>query len=380
MARNRPDLGLTPGGRTDPRQAIPAAEALAQENAGALKRAGLPATNANLHASHILGAPTAPQVLAAPDDMPMARLISPAAIAANPQIAQMTAGQFKAWVARQQGGRQPAQQGMAFGSGAYPSRETLVKMLQNPQTRPQAVEIITAMRGGKALPDDVREYQFAQSQGETRPYSEWKVEMKRAGANSVNIDQRAESAFGVEASKGQAQSFQKVVDDGLAAGQDAALLGQLRELGGRVETGGGAAVKNWLGQYGVKTEGLSDIQAYQALVDKLVPQQRVPGSGATSDFEMRTFRNAIPGLIKTPEGNKAILDTLEGLAQYRQDRAEIAARALAKEISPAQAIKQMQSLPDPLAAFKASRQGASAPASGSLAPIGDNRFKWTPGQ
>jgi hypothetical protein len=39
------------------------------------------------------------------------------------------------------------------------------------------------------------------------------------------------------------------------------------------------------------------------------------------------FKNSLPKLINTPEGNEVISNTLAGLAQYKLDRAAIAEKA-----------------------------------------------------
>lgn len=80
--------------RTDPALTEPAVQWYAGQNAQALQQAGLPVTDASLAAAHALGPAGAIGVLRAAPDTPLSRVLSPAAIQANPQYGRMTAGQF----------------------------------------------------------------------------------------------------------------------------------------------------------------------------------------------------------------------------------------------------------------------------------------------
>jgi hypothetical protein len=70
---------------------------------------------------------------------------------------------------------------------------------------------------------------------------------------------------------------------------------------------------------------------------------------------MRTFLDALPGLGKTAEGNALISSVMQALEQHHQRAAEIASRAIAKEISPKQAEQELRNMPDPLDAWKKAR-------------------------
>ena len=175
----------------------------------------------------------------------------------------------------------------------------------------------------------------------------------------VSIDQRGESKFREKAGGLIADRF----NDYVKAGDDArgmiADLDSLREIGGRVTTGKTAEITAALGPYaealGVKIDGLSDLQAYKAITAKLAPRMRVPGSGATSDFEMRQFLEGLPGLGKTPEGNEIIANTQQSILAHRQAVAEIASKAMAGEIEPREAEKAIRELPDPMKLWRESR-------------------------
>jgi hypothetical protein len=85
------------------------------------------------------------------------------------------------------------------------------------------------------------------------------------------------------------------------------------------------------------------------------------------------FKNALPRLINTPQGNEIISNTLAGLAQSKIDRARIAEAALAGDITPSDAMKQLRALPSPYENFKAFQKSGfkadpNAPAQSSSAP------------
>lgn len=77
-------------------------------------------------------------------------------------------------------------------------------------------------------------------------------------------------------------------------------------------------------------DGLSDEleagEAMSAVTSFLTPRMRVPGSGATSDMEMRTFRDSIPNLMRSPGGNQLVIDGFRRIMERRQAVYEIAER------------------------------------------------------
>jgi hypothetical protein len=59
----------------------------------------------------------------------------------------------------------------------------------------------------------------------------------------------------------------------------------------------------------------SQISEMRAISDRLTPQQRVPGSGATSDFDAKMFQNAIFGVNKPKSSNQNIVAAIEAANQ-----------------------------------------------------------------
>lgn len=72
---------------------------LTEGNAAGLKRAGVPVTDASLYLVHFSGNPQfAKKVLESPDETQMSSFMSPAVINANPSVARMSVGQYKAYL------------------------------------------------------------------------------------------------------------------------------------------------------------------------------------------------------------------------------------------------------------------------------------------
>lgn len=186
--------------------------------------------------------------------------------------------------------------------------------------------------------------------------------------------------------KAISERFSKIVEEGDAAQQEAGAIARLRELGGSIKNmGAGAALQARLAEYGIKVgENVSEIEAYNALVDKLTPQQRIAGAGATSDFDAKMFKNSLPGLVRTPQGNAIILDTLEALNVYKRQRADIVAEAMASNEKPADVLRRLKELPDPFAGFKEAAKATKGPgepaaATGAAKPVqGQPRAVATP--
>lgn len=171
-----------------------------------------------------------------------------------------------------------------------------------------------------------------------------------------------------EAENARGNVVNTMFDDILTEGRQA--MGQLAEIG-RLEdllttTGGGIgpALQRFAGTLGIEIgENVGEIQAAQALISRLVPQQRVPGSGVTTDFDARMFIASLPQIINTEEGNALIIETMRGLTQFKADQARIALRYLSEEVNPAtnqpwtasESLQALFALPDPFEAFKASQ-------------------------
>lgn len=150
--------------------------------------------------------------------------------------------------------------------------------------------------------------------------------LRKSGAPVTNIDM-GQKTVAIERAKAQVAS-ETAAEGALAvAGDVRAIVDVLKPYqGGKFDE-----LKASLGPYfpGTNLEKISSAAGIaEALRAKIAPTLRVPGSGATSDFEMKQFMAAIPSLSQYPQGR-------ELLATYTQrfaDRAVAAADIKAKMI------------------------------------------------
>lgn len=104
LMRDRPDLGLTTDGRTDPAQQERAIRAFTEANAQMLVRGGVAITNGTLYAAHFLGAGGALKVLTAPMTAAVSDIVGPAVVRANQFLSGMSVADFISWSEKKAGG------------------------------------------------------------------------------------------------------------------------------------------------------------------------------------------------------------------------------------------------------------------------------------
>jgi hypothetical protein len=128
-------------------------------------------------------------------------------------------------------------------------------------------------------------------------------------------------------------------------------------------------LKQYAGEWGIDSSKLNDIQAAQAMINSLVPEQRAPGSGPMSDADLALFKQSLPRIINQPGGNETIIKMMRGIAQYDAEGANIVQRTRLPEGDPNrltrhQAFSALQNRVNPLAEFK----GSSGESTGSAQP------------
>jgi hypothetical protein len=183
-----------------------------------------------------------------------------------------------------------------------------------------------------------------------------------------------ETAFMKKAGELEAANFGSLVEMGQTSRRNRVILDQLDTEAAAIPGGLEAVAKNALGNLGIPTEGLSEIQATEALINQLVPAQRQPGSGPMSDRDLALFKASLPRLIQTTEGKTRILSNMKAINDYVINEGEIASRVISGKITPEQGRAEMQALGNPLAGDP--RAGAPTGPQGEdlkglLAPDGD---------
>lgn len=180
--------------------------------------------------------------------------------------------------------------------------------------------------------------------------------------------------FDEEAAKSFVKRYADNMDQGLQAQTQGADIERLKELSSSIGTQGAAAtIAQALGPYanalGVKLDGLNEIQAFTAIVSKLAPAMRPPGSGATSDFEFKQYLASLPQLAQTVEGRAQILDQMQAMNQYKIALGDISERVLNRKIDRVQAEQEIKALGNPLASWRQTNPNALPP-SQAAAPTG----------
>ena len=323
-------------------------------------------------AQALAGQTAAPQGAAAPQGMPsIGQLME---LAADPYAPEGAKAVVNALIQQQL-----QQQDPAYRMGLEKSRLEL-DQLRNPTLKPIEVggvlldprtykPIYDSRQNENRPTDDMREYEAAKAQGFAGTLQDWILSQKKAGAASTTVNMGEGDKFYENLDKKNAETFAALSDAGMQARAKLAKVGRLGELLATSPQGPIAALKQAAGEWGINTEGLSDIQAASSIIESLVPQQRAPGSGPMSDADIAMYRASLPRLINQPGGNQVIISTLTGIAQYEAQMGEIADMVADRAITPAEGRKRIRELKNPLEGFKAS-SGGDQPTGTSRSTLG----------
>jgi hypothetical protein len=194
--------------------------------------------------------------------------------------------------------------------------------------------------------------------------------------NQINTERQrmlgSQSSVKEAEQKRQGEYLDNVARDATNVGRNAAQLDQIAALGRQAPSGTGALVQQWLGSYGIPTKGLSEIQSYQRAIDLLAPQLAGTGESAAKASEIADFRNALGGLLTTPEGRELAVANLQAMQQYKASAGRI---ALDDRLTNGEKMRQLAELPFPRLQTEIPKpEGASAP----IKTEPGKKYKWTP--
>lgn len=195
----------------------------------------------------------------------------------------------------------------------------------------------------------LKEYEAAVNQGFQGSFLDYKTALAQAGRPETNVNVgTGESAFNKKTGEVLATEAADIVTQGSQAQRS---LGQIQVLESalqRAPSGALGSLTNMAAGLGIKTEGASDIELANSIISQLVPQQRPPGSGVMSDADLELFKQSLPRLINTREGNQMIINTMKSIAEYDMQRASIARQLQLNQITQEQAFEAYQSLGNPI--------------------------------
>lgn len=171
-----------------------------------------------------------------------------------------------------------------------------------------------------------------------------------SGTN-VTVNNGEGDKFYENLDKKNAEMFSALSEAGVSGRGKIAQINRLENILSNAPQGGIAALKQAAGEYGINTEGLSDIQAAQALINELVPQQRQPGSGPMSDADLALFKQSLPRIINQEGGNALIVQTMRGVTDYQIKMGEIADAVADRSMNPTEGRAAIRNLANPLDAY-----------------------------
>jgi hypothetical protein len=193
------------------------------------------------------------------------------------------------------------------------------------------VEELKAQRAESAPTSNIKEYrQYRQDEQAAgrKPddFTGWKRANSAAGATSVNLPP-AEKEYDKQAAKDFAEMNRDLIKGGQTANMKIATLNRLETLltDPTIRTGAGAQLALQAGRlgksaFGIETEGLGGAEAINAIANQFALELRNPSGGAgmpgaLSDKDREFLQSATPGLERTPEGNKLIIDYMRRVAK-----------------------------------------------------------------
>jgi hypothetical protein len=157
----------------------------------------------------------------------------------------------------------------------------------------------------KAIPSDVREYEYAQKQGYGGTFQDWAKEQANLKAPKTTIQMPNPTKEILEVDK-------KTLE-GLVSSTNSArsIANQTRNIDAAIGNAGGsgviklsADVQNYLG---IKSPEANVNQLVNAIATKGATEIRTPGSGSTSDLEFGAYRSAFPTLATSQEGRQLMV-------------------------------------------------------------------------
>jgi hypothetical protein len=363
----QPELGLTPDGRTDPEQAKRAMIAFTGNNARALEKLGIPVNDNSLYAMHRFGEGAGPKLLQADPNAPIASLVPPNVLAANPDLNGKTVGSvLNRW---QDGGaltdvsaqsRQPGN----FAPGAktiFPGkRETPSEpggfMAGGPGALiglPNGVtsggyDVGSALQGAGAGLASISSPQqgAALAQLAKTNDDQWHMTVNPAtGAvmrinrktgkveavtGAVPIKSEADKAYDTQMGKTWAEQNEKIINDASRAQQQLSQLDQLKAALANPNVYQGFAgdsilsLKKAAQAIGMGVEGVADSELASKVTRELALQLRNPTGGAgmpgaLSDQDRKFLESMVPSLQNSREGNQQIVDMYRALNQRALD-------------------------------------------------------------
>lgn len=197
---------------------------------------------------------------------------------------------------------------------------------------------------------DIKEYEYAKERGYEGSIVDFMRENKKAGATNVNVGGEGDK-FYEKLDQKNAETFATLSEGGMGARSRMAQLNQLETLLQQSPAGAEAGLKLWLGDLGIATDGVDGLQATRSLIEKMVPEQRAPGSGPMSDADIVMYRRSLASVQNQPGGNALIIGRAKAIAEYDMQMGAIADAVADREIKPSEGRRRIRELKNPLEGY-----------------------------
>jgi hypothetical protein len=239
------------------------------------------------------------------------------------------------------------------------------------KANPGAGPVFTAPGAEEKPTDDMREYDRAViKDGFKGSLQDWLLSQKRAGAvnvtTNVGDDTPADAAFYAKIDNAEGELFSSLLQRAPGIQRNAGTIDILEQQLSNAPTGAVGAWKQFAGDMGLPVDGVSDIQAAQASINAMVPDQRPAGSGTMSDADLALFKESLPRIINQPGGNGLIIGKLRAINEYDREISNIANELVSRKITREEARKRMAAVPNPLQGY--AREVSGLAKSGTIEP------------
>ena len=163
----------------------------------------------------------------------------------------------------------------------------------------------------KALPTDVREYEYAVKQGYKGNFNEYAKEMANLRAPKTNINLNPNKAI-LDIDKGTLEGLVANTSSARNIANNTRTINSL--IGNQQGSGAIKLTANLQNFLGISTPTANVNQAVQAIATKAATEIRTPGSGSTSDLEFGAYRDTFPSLATSKEGRDIMIKIAEANA------------------------------------------------------------------
>ena len=181
---------------------------------------------------------------------------------------------------------------------------------------------------------DVKNYEYAKSQGFGGSFEDWQSKMKKLQAPSNMVTIKQEGAESATVGEGLGKEYLSLQKAGASAQSKINNMDRLSQLLEGVKTGAFVPTMTSMAAladtFGMKIDkNLPAKQAAEALSNEIALQLRNPSGGAgmpgaLSDKDREFLQSMTPGIGKTEGGNALIIDTAKKLAKRDIEVAQIA--------------------------------------------------------